>query len=267
MYNFIERRVNQTFISENHGQTLIEAFYMLTSMSREDHIQRLFFFVVLLCQTTAFWILTRFDPKKRTMNSSLNNRTVSPVCTALMSLHEIHIIILTSFVSVLCILTVSSNTVLIYSLYKTQLHKNFTTKFVIATNLSDLLTRILVLPLWLIQLLAKMKNDQFATKGMYDALHYLGYTLGYFSGFMLFAIARDRYLHMTTLNSYNSYMNYFKMKIIITSSLVLSIIIALVSHLNPSFYLHLILNGLHAAAMICAYYFYYTYGEDCSIMH
>ena len=63
---------------------------------------------------------------------------------------------------------------------------------------------------------------------------------------------------MTRLNSYNSYMNYSKMKIIIIGSLLLSNIVAIFLHFIQSFYLNLILSLLHVPSMICTYYIYHT---------
>ena len=126
------------------------------------------------------------------MNSISNNNASPPLCIPLVySLPQKHVIIFIAIVSMLGVFTTISNTLLIYSLYKTRIYKTITTKFVIAMSLSDLLSAILVMPLLFIELLTTMKTKQCVTGHTLYALNYLGYTFGYFSGFMLFTIAGD----------------------------------------------------------------------------
>ena len=198
------------------------------------------------------------------MGAELNNNISLADCLSMVSFDvpENQRIILSFITSVFSLPTIGSNVLLIYSLYKTRLYKTITNKFVIAMNISDLLTGILVLPLLLAHFLTNMKNVHcFATPvttGIVYSLQYFGYTLSYFSGFMLLTIAGDRYLHITRLLLYKSYMNHFKMKTIITASFLLSNIVALFMHFIPSFYLLLVLSLANILLMTVAYFFYYS---------
>ena len=195
------------------------------------------------------------------MSSNLNKNISVPWCLYLRTFYDVpkqHRIVLAFTASMLSVTSITSNSLLIYSLYRTHLYKTISTKFVIAMNISDLLTGILVLPLLLNDFLKNIENEYCVNISIIYASQYLGCILGYFSSFMLFTVAGDRYLHVTRLNLYSTYMNDFKMKVIIAGSLLLANIVALFRHFIPSFKLQLVLNAIGVSLLICSYYFYYT---------
>ena len=179
-----------------------------------------------------------------------------------------HRIILAFITSLLCVLTICSNLLLIYSLYKTRLYRTITNKLVIAMSLSDLLTGSLVLPLFVVYYLVNVGNEYCVARctDIFYAFQYLSNTLGNFSCFMMLIIACDRYFHMAMLNFYNIYMDHFKIKIIITACILLSNISPLFMHFTPSFYLQMITNVTAALFFTITFFFTRIYLKNYAVM-
>ena len=204
------------------------------------------------------------------MDPKFSNNISSNLCISMASydVPKKHRIILAFITSLLCVLTICSNLLLIYSLYKTRLYRTITNKLVIAMSLSDLLTGSLVLPLFMVYYLVNVGNEYCVARctDIFYAFQYLSNTLGNFSCFMMLIIACDRYFHMAMLNFYNIYMDHFKIKIIITACILLSNISPLFMHFTPSFYLQMITNVTAALFFTITFFFTRIYLKNYAVM-
>ena len=124
----------------------------------------------------------------------------------------------------LSIFIVVANAVLLYSLYKTNQLTTITNKFMFLMSISDLVIGFPVAPFIAASLLI---DEKFKPCFMEKIVEFLALLSGNFSFFMYVAIALDRYFHVTKLNRYQDFMNDFKMKAIVASSVVLTIFIAI----------------------------------------
>ena len=141
--------------------------------------------------------------------------------------------------SVLSPITIISNVVLIYGLYKTQQLTTITNKLILLMNICDLGTGFFVMPLTTVMICMKnsIRNCTFEL-----FLEYIAYLFGYFSFFMLMFISLDRYFHVIKLNKYHQFMNNFRMKLIIVASFIISASLAWLLTMFPTFLLQLAIN-------------------------
>ena len=150
-------------------------------------------------------------------------------------------------------ITLLTNSMLLYALYKTKQLATITSKFIVVISVSDLCTGTLVLPVTAAMILAK---DSLRSCAFQLTTQFLAFMFAYFSFFVLMCISLDRYIHVTKLNRYNAFMNVFRMKAIIVTSLGLSALIADMSIAFPSFPLQLILNcsDFFGVLLMCSMY-------------
>ena len=167
-------------------------------------------------------------------NSDITNGSSIKICMSLASIvipWNYHVLFAISYV-LLSIVTIFSNTILIYTLYKTKQFNTISNKLILVMNISDLCAGVLALP----TLSATHVIHDFHRRCESEKLaNFLAALFGYFSFLMLCCISLDRYFQVTKLNRYNSYVNEFRMKIVILSFIAVSFSTSLKLLLNPSF--------------------------------
>ena len=145
--------------------------------------------------------------------------------------------------AMLSLATIAANSLLIYTLHKTQQLKTISNKFILVMNLSDLVLGSFGFPA--LAVIYKMKYV-LKTCILEHITSHLMISLSYFSFFMLACIAIDRYLLVTKLNQYSLYMNEVRMKIMIVVCFVIATGTATLMLLLATFELHVIItcNGV-----------------------
>ena len=173
------------------------------------------------------------------MNST--NGSSEYICLSLwpLDMPKPHLITWAVLSAVLSPITIASNAALMYGLYKTKQLTSITNQFIIIMNISDVGMGIIVLPMMtaMVSLTETFRNCQFEF-----IMQFIYFLFAYFSFLMLMCVSLDRYIHVTKLNKYNQFMNPFRMRLLVFSSLVLSLIVAYVSYAFQSFWLQFGLN-------------------------
>lgn len=134
--------------------------------------------------------------------------------------------------ALLSVMTIASNTTLIYALHKTKQLNSISNKFILVMNISDLCLGVIGLPA---QFCHHMLRQNLKNCALSKFISYWNLTFGFLSFMMLSCISIDRYFHVTKLNRYNLFMNSFRMKIMIILSVIVANIVAYTSLLQPSF--------------------------------
>ena len=181
------------------------------------------------------------------------------VCPSLMpqQIPRMHSNILSCTFGILALVTVTINSLTLYAYYKTDQLKIITNNFIFVMNFSDLCCGVFLMPLMAAKLVAKEEN----LCKLQISVQFLAGLFGYLSFFMLIIVAYDRYLFISKLTKYNSYMNRFRMKVTIaiavTTSGILSAVVTLLVHFNLNvFYVHISLILCHGLGIssICILY-------------
>ena len=177
-----------------------------------------------------------------TNNSNISNGESEKFCMTLSSVvlpRSYHVFFAISY-ALLSGVTIFSNTILIYTLYKTKQLKTISNKLILVMNISDLLAGIFAFP----SVSAAHIIHDFQRRCEFEKVDtFLALFFGYFSFLMLCCIALDRYFQLTKLNRYNLYMNEFRMKVMIFSILAVSFVISLM----PLFYQSLLQQFISAS--------------------
>ena len=166
-----------------------------------------------------------------------------------------HLIIWVIFSFILSLWSITSNSVLIYALHKTIQLKNATGKFLAAMSLSDLLLGFAIFPMVIAIILMKLNGGK-RNCALEIVTRYFGMGSIYFSGFMLLAVAYDRYLHVSKLMRYHEFMTSCRMKSIIVASIVASNIPMVTALFVPAIYFQVIILVVDITAItaICILY-------------
>ena len=162
--------------------------------------------------------------------------------------------------AVVALAGVVANSVLIYALYKTNQFVSITHKFVLFMNLSDLCSGVISLPLIIVLVTMEQRVCSFDL-----AMQLVVFLFGYFSLFMLMTISVDRYIHVMKLNRYNSFMNTFRMKLIIAVIIVTSVALAYLTIAIPSFYFQLTMNLSNLICVGCTFWVYCAISRKISV--
>ena len=192
-------------------------------------------------------------------NCTFTNQVESPVCLAILSFHvpHFHSVIFIAIISILCPITIVSNILLIYSLYKTQQNGNISVRLMILMTLSDSCIGFIILPLFLTNLFENKKNQSCFKVCI---VQFSGLLFAYFSFIMFFVVAGDHYFRMTILNRYNSFMSNNKLIVVAIANPVantlLSSLLAFSITVFPSFSYQLFVNLINIIIMICIYCLY-----------
>ena len=165
-------------------------------------------------------------------NASIEDSTEFCITIVSVSIPRTHHIFAMIAYAMLSLVTIVSNTVLIHTLYKTKQLNTISNKLILAMNISDLCAGVFSFPALSVLNLKKnfTKGCEFDKAASFFALFF-----GLYSFMMLCCISLDRYFQVTKLNSYNLFMNTFRMKWMICLCFAVSFIIAVMSTLNPSF--------------------------------
>eukprot|EP00112_Aurelia_sp_Birch-Aquarium-sp1_P011625 Seg2443.1 transcript_id=Seg2443.1/GoldUCD/mRNA.D3Y31 product="Beta-1 adrenergic receptor" protein_id=Seg2443.1/GoldUCD/D3Y31 len=157
-----------------------------------------------------------------------------PFCMTLISfdLPRNHQVALTTAYILLAIVTMLSNAVLMYTLFKTKQLNTISSKLIIVMSISDLCMGAIALPIIAFRF---MKIKVLKGCALDKASAYITLYLAFFSFLMLYCISVDRYFKVMKMTRYNLYMNDLRMKLMIITSIVVAAIIPFVSLMYPSF--------------------------------
>ena len=167
-----------------------------------------------------------------------------------------HLIIWSITCWILSAVMVPLNIFLIYALCKTNQIGLITNKFIALMSTSDTLIGALVLPCISVMLTRKANQQLSCTFEL--SVQYLAFVFGYISFFSLIAVAFDRYLHLTKLTKYNTFMSPRKMKFIIAGICLTSVVFAIIILLLPSFYLQMLTNATNLIGIFGTFMVYLT---------
>ena len=134
--------------------------------------------------------------------------------------------------AILSLLTIASNTILVYTLYKTKQLNTISNKLILAMNISDLCLGLFAFPFLAVVIL---RGNAFGICDLEIGSSYIMTFFGTFSFTIMNCISIDRYFRVTKLNRYNLYMKGFHMKIMIISSFSIACGTTLLINLHPSF--------------------------------
>ena len=133
---------------------------------------------------------------------------------------------------VLAIVTILSNAVLMYTLYKTKQLNTISSKLIMIMSISDLCLGAIAFP---IVGFRHMKRNVVKSCALDKAASFITLFLAFFSFLMLYCVSVDRYFKVTKMNKYTSYMNDNRMNVMVVTSILVATIISFVSLMYPSF--------------------------------
>ena len=137
---------------------------------------------------------------------------------------------------ILSIITILSNTMLIYTLCKTKQLDTLSNRLMLVMNVSDLCLGFVGFP----TLAAWHSKRVFLNSCIFDkAVTCILIFFSKFSILMLFCLSIDRYFRVTKMKRYNLFMNEFRMRMMILSSFILAWLIALMAVLYSSYTQHI----------------------------
>ena len=167
-------------------------------------------------------------------NPNIANGESDKFCLTLASIvlpSNYHLLFALSY-ALLSVVTIFSNTILIYTLYKTKQFKTISNKLILVMNTSDLCSGIFTFP----AISAGHIIGDYQPRCEVEKLAtFFAMFFAHFSFLMLCFISLDRYLQITKLNKYNLHMNVLRMKVMIFSILAVSVAISKMSIFHPSF--------------------------------
>ena len=165
---------------------------------------------------------------------NVSGSSYNPLCMSMISsnLPRIHHVTLGTGYVILSIVTIFSNAILIYTLYKTRQLNTISNKLTLFMNISDLCLGCIA---FITSAFINLRRDTFKSCTIEKVLTCFMIIFGSFSGIMIVFISIDRYFRVMKLNRYNLYMNNFRMKLMVIIDLILSGIIAALATFYPSF--------------------------------
>ena len=182
--------------------------------------------------------------------SNISVVTKSPCVTVISSdTPQIHQAVIAIAFSVLAVVTILSNAVLMYTLYKTRQLNTISNKLILVMSISDLCLGAFALPM-----VAFRYSNRNLVEGctLDKASKCLILLFSFFSLLILYCISIDRYFKVTKLNRYDLYMNNFRMKLMIMVSLIAATLISVKSLLFPSFIQQVIAAAVGSLCVIFA---------------
>ena len=133
-------------------------------------------------------------------------------------------------------ITVSMNSFFIYALRKTDQMGSVTNKLITVMSISDVIIGSIVLPM--VSAMTFLFRYGYRNCIFEFAVQYLAILFGYTSFLLLISVAIDRYLLLTKLTKYNTFMNNFRLKILVLIIFFTSNGAAIATVLIQSFYFH-----------------------------
>ena len=182
-------------------------------------------------------------------SSNSSNSYQRDVCVTVISFEFPYTlqVVQTIVCAILSLVTVTSNHILIYTLYKTKQLSTISNKLILIMSFSDLFSGLFALPHLSIMFFVK----NIPNRCTYEKI--AAYTLllsAYFSFYLLSCISIDRYLQVTKFARYSLYMNKSRMTLMVILSFILSNIIAIRTLLHPSFAQQIIINCFDVSIMV-----------------
>ena len=145
-------------------------------------------------------------------------------------------------------ITIASNSILLYTLHKTEQLKTLSNKLIAMLTMSDLCAGAIVLPAITITFGRKMHGLKSCLVDR--SVNYLASVTTFFSFLMLVWICIDRYLQVTKLTRYNLYMNRLRMWMLVLVSFFMVISVSTTGVLFHSFILIVVQAILDLPAMV-----------------
>ena len=167
-------------------------------------------------------------------NPNITNEHFSQFCVSLasVSVSQIHSVSFAIAVVIFSVLTIASNIILVYTLYKTKQLNTISNKLILVMNISDLCLGLITFPVLVI---INLKRYTFNVCNLEKGSSFVSLFFGTFSFAIIYCISIDRYFRVMRLNRYNLYMNTFRMKMMVIASFSFACGVALVMNLHPSF--------------------------------
>lgn len=166
--------------------------------------------------------------------SNISDVDVKPFCMTLAStdVPAKHHVSMAIALIILSFLTILSNAILMYTLHKTKQLNTISNKLILAMSISDLGLGAIAFPMIVI---FHIKRTVFKSCVFDKIIAYVTLFFAFFSLLMLYCLSIDRYFRVMKMNNYNLYMNNFKMKLMIVTSLVTTTVISFAPIVYPSF--------------------------------
>ena len=166
---------------------------------------------------------------------------------------EHHLVVWGVACAVLAPFIVILNVLLVYAMVKTKETSSFTSHLVICMSISDTGMGLIVMPL----LCCMMFIESLHSDCVYQkTVQCIAYVFGNTSFFLLLAIGIDRYLLIKKLHNYRSFMTKFRLKIIISTIVVVSIALAIITITVYSYVMHLVIISSNILCIATIYVFY-----------
>ena len=175
--------------------------------------------------------------QKMSNNTNTFNNTVNCMSYYGFNISQPQRLILGTVHAIFCPITVICNGVLIYAHQKTGQFDTVSNKFILVMSLSDMFLGLAYQPFAALAITVNKLNRRCIFKKI---IEFMAFLPAHFSGYILFCITLDRFVHVTTLNHYANYMNDFRMKIMAFVSFAMAFSFITANLLQPSFLLHIL---------------------------
>ena len=146
---------------------------------------------------------------------------------------------------ILSLLNITSNSLLIYGLHKSNQLKNVSNKLIMSMSISDLCIGVFVLPVQALRAMPEITLDAWILKAIYILAHFA--TLN--SGLLLICIAVDRYIHIIKPRLYQSDLNGRRLVVLVMGCFVISSVITITHILLESFWQYVAIAILNISLM------------------
>lgn len=177
------------------------------------------------------------------MQSNNSSSDVSLKCfiTPVWPVSELHEKLVVASLGMLCPLTVTSNCLLIFALWKTNQLNSYSNKLIIVMSSCDL-TMSLIFQSALVLIFFMKKH--LTTCSLPSTINVLIVFLSQTSSFLLFLISIDRYLHIMKPHRYDVYMNGTRKKASIALCFLLAALLICIIILHRSFVTRALINAM-----------------------
>ena len=164
---------------------------------------------------------------------------VKTSCMALIcfDLPRIHQVAIATAYMLLSVVTILSNAVFLYTLFKTKQFNTISSKLIMIMSISDICLGAIAFPIIGFR---HMQRIVFKSCALDKAASFITLFLAYFSFLMLCCISIDRYLKVMKMDNYTSYMNDKRINVMVVTSIFVATIISFVSLMYPSFPQHVV---------------------------
>ena len=130
------------------------------------------------------------------------------------------------FNTISSITNICASAFLLYAIKKVSLGNSISYRFIIALSISDLCVGAIAQPLYSLAY-ADIITNRASVKIVHLVATLAAYMSSQFSGFMIFLISLDRYLHMKHLNQYNVHMTHRRGLLLIYCCLIITFLLGM----------------------------------------